>query len=372
MEPVFISNRGRLKRKMAHRVMGILLSAAVAFNMLPAGGFAAYASEGKAGQCEHHAAHTDDCGYTEETPGTPCTYVCKICNPQDSGEAGREPETTGICKHHQEHDDACGYQPESEDSEGSPCTYECRICPIEDLIAALPDKVTEDNAEDVRGQLDEILALFSVLTEDEQEQIDLSRCYELQAALDNANAPIPLVNGDVTLTTGNKEVIFTVGECGDNCQGHTITQNIQSGVVEAAKILVESGTHNITFSGLNLSSASVGIMPGGTMNLTLEGSNTIQGDVNKAGIYVPIGASLVITEESIGSLTVSGRDGAGIGGSWYAPTGETGNFDCGTVVINGGTLSATGSGVCAGIGGAYDDDNQTGGNGGTVTIPGRL
>ena len=52
------------------------------------------------GLCEHHAAHTDDCGYTEETPGTPCTYVCEICNPQDSGEADKEPET-GIVKQEQ-------------------------------------------------------------------------------------------------------------------------------------------------------------------------------------------------------------------------------------------------------------------------------
>ena len=111
-------------------------------------------------------------------------------------------------------------------------------------------------------------------------------------------------------------------------------------------------------------------MPGGTMNLTLDGNNTITANSNLAGIYVPVDATLVITEESTGSLTVSGSDGAGIGGAWYAPTGKTGNFDCGTVVINGGTIAATGSGVCAGIGGAYDDDNQTGGNGGTVTING--
>lgn len=26
------------------------------------------------GLCEHHTAHTDDCGYTEETPGTPCGH----------------------------------------------------------------------------------------------------------------------------------------------------------------------------------------------------------------------------------------------------------------------------------------------------------
>ena len=58
------------------------------------------------------------------------------------------------------------------------------------MIAALPDKVTEDNADDVRARLEEILALYRELTEDEQEQIDLSRCYELQKALDKTNAPM--------------------------------------------------------------------------------------------------------------------------------------------------------------------------------------
>ena len=396
--------------------------------------------------CQHE--HDDSCGYRVGTPGTPCTFICEICNggiSEDDGkennseaetpgtetgdetkepdgepagkpdngqekciceepceessgnEGGRvnkecpvcgaedaglsdckgkaekedtkQPEDTGICKHHQEHDDACGYQPESEDSEGSPCTYECRICPIEDLIAALPDKVTEDNADEVRAQLDEILALFSVLTEDEQEQIDLSRCYELQAALDNANAPIPLVNGDVTLTTGNKEVIFTVGECGDNCQGHTITQNTQSGVVESAKILVESGTHNITFSGLNLRSAAVGIMPGGTMNLTLVGTNKIVG--SGRGFYVPVGATLVITEQSTGSLDISltnSTTAAGIGGAYYDPNGNDGDFSCGMVVINGGTITAAGRDDSAGIGGASYAPNF--GNGGNITITG--
>lgn len=58
-----------------------------------------------------------------------------------------------------------------------PCGYECRICPMEDLIAALPDAVTEDNAEDVRWKLNEILALYTELTWEEQEKLDLTRCY---------------------------------------------------------------------------------------------------------------------------------------------------------------------------------------------------
>lgn len=33
--------------------------------------------------CRHE--HDSECGYTEEVPGTPCTFVCEICNPQDGG-----------------------------------------------------------------------------------------------------------------------------------------------------------------------------------------------------------------------------------------------------------------------------------------------
>ena len=364
--------------------------------------------------CRHE--HDSECGYTESTPGTPCTYVCEICNPQDSGEADEEPETgiikqeqcscltlctegqinpdcpvcgaedaglsdckgkaekedtkqpedTGICKHHQEHDDACGYQPESEDSEGSPCTYECRICPIEDLIATLPDKVTEDNADEVRAQLDEILALYRELTGDEQEQIDLSRVYELQGALDEANDPTPLSTGDVDLCSTNT-VTLTEAECSGGCQGHKITQSYTQ--IVRAKILVESGTHNITFSGLNLSPAAVGIMPGGTMNLTLVGTNKIVG--SGRGFYVPVGATLVITEQSTGSLDISlgsYATAAGIGGAYYDPNGNDGDFSCGMVVINGGTITAAGRGDSAGIGGASYAPNF--GNGGNITITG--
>ena len=96
-------------------------------------------------------------------------------------------QNTGLCAHHQEHTADCGY---SEDDD-IPCGYECRICPIEDLIAALPDGVDGDGAEEVTSQLERILALYTELTEEEQEQVDMTRCYELQKTLDAAKAPAP-------------------------------------------------------------------------------------------------------------------------------------------------------------------------------------
>lgn len=145
MKSVFTLYKRRLKQKTAHRVMGIFLSAVLTFQLLPAGGLAVYASEEKEGLCRHHAEHTPD----------------------------------------------CGYQTASGDGEGSPCNYDCLICPVEERIAGLPDaqEVTEGSAEEVQAQLAEILALYSQLPEDAQEQTDLSRCRELQEALEAAKTP---------------------------------------------------------------------------------------------------------------------------------------------------------------------------------------
>ena len=144
---------------------------------------------------------------------------CKGKDTEDSTEDTEEntdqPEDTDLCKHHREHDDTCGYLPESEDSGGSPCTYECRICPIEKLIAALPDAadITEDNEEEVRAQLEEILALYRELNEDEQGQIDLSHCYGLQEKLDAANIPDPVEEGTPDLELFGQKVCS--GDSGD-------------------------------------------------------------------------------------------------------------------------------------------------------------
>ena len=187
---------------MKRRILSIITALALCLSLCPTW---ALAAEADPALCPHHREHTEDCGYTAPAEGQPCghehtaeCYALEVLPDTESGddyEIGADTENLLDCQH--THDSECGY---AQADPGQPCGYECRICPIEDLIAALPDKVTEDNAEDVRGQLDEILALFSVLTEDEQEQIDLSRCYALQGALDEANAPMLAAEGAVTIT----------------------------------------------------------------------------------------------------------------------------------------------------------------------------
>lgn len=65
-----------MKRKWK-RTLSILLSVAMLFSMT--GMNTVFATEGgqtigASGPCEHHEAHTDECGYIEGTPETPCTH----------------------------------------------------------------------------------------------------------------------------------------------------------------------------------------------------------------------------------------------------------------------------------------------------------
>jgi len=90
------------------------------------------------------------------------------------------------------------------------------------------------------------------------------------------------------------------------------------------------------------------------LNLTLEGENTLLGLDHGAGIEVEKGATLVITENSTGSLkAVGGAYGAaGIGGNADAVSyifGSVGSTDTdgtkygtGTIIIKGGTIAAEG------------------------------
>ena len=102
----------------------------------------------------------------------------------------------------------------------------------------------------------------------------------------------------------------------------------------------------------------------GSATIVLAGTNSVQGSRHYSGIYVPSGQTLVIRGD--GSLSATGGDGgAGIG------AGHDSTNSCGNIVIEGGTVTATGVNCGAGIGGSY---YASCGNitieGGTVTATG--
>ena len=128
-------------------------------------------------------------------------------------------------------------------------------------------------------------------------------------------------------------------------------------------ITIKSGTHELTLEDVGIygdGSPAVQVQSGATLNLTLEGENLLVGDDEYAGLNVPSGATLTITEGSTGYLYARSNGAAGIGGS----SGET----AGSITIAGGTINAIGLGdsynAGAGIGGGPS------GSGGTITITG--
>ncbi|MGN0155851.1 MAG: hypothetical protein ACI39N_01265, partial [Lachnospiraceae bacterium] len=102
--------------------------------------------------CEH--VHDENCGYQE---GSECKHVHDdACGYDETGECTHvHDDSCGYaegseCKH--VHDDACGYV---ESSEGSPCTFVCEICEAQEHTDVLPD--TEENfteASDLHGEID--------------------------------------------------------------------------------------------------------------------------------------------------------------------------------------------------------------------------
>ena len=139
---------------------------------------------------------------------------------------------------------------------------------------------------------------------------------------------------------------------------------MKEGVSETTtdRILIASGINadiTLTSVKINLSNYTnmncAFNMTGSTVNLTLHGDNILKSSSANAGLEVPSGSVLVITEASTGTLVASGGNyrSAGIGGS--------NTRSGGTININGGTITATGTDG-AGIGGGG------GGSGGVINI----
>ena len=121
-------------------------------------------------------------------------------------------------------------------------------------------------------------------------------------------------------------------------------------------ITIDNVTVNLTIKNVTIKSggdgargwdlAGIYLKGNAQLNLTLEGKNTLLGQDQGAGIEVEKGATLVITEQSNGSLkAVGGAYGAaGIGGKAGSTGYEGANEEYGTgkIIIKGGTIEAVG------------------------------
>ena len=292
--------------KLKKRILSLLLCGAMLFSLCSQSvlaeenGQAGGVTIGTSGLCEHHPEHNADCGYTEGTAGTPCVHEhtadcyeevtnCvhehdEDCYPEESvsgneatpsGAQKREPENcphicdeeSGCitkelnCQH--EHDDGCGYSPATA---GTPCGYVCELCGSEDseklatpsnaeavtvasvqaMIDGLPnaEEITEDNAEEVKAQLEAIDEAKEKLSDEEIDELDMTRYAEAAAALGALAAPMLLANDSpdeqFSLTPGGTYYF--------DLSGASIPGTANSGNSVGAASLPDTSLHYVPFT----------------------------------------------------------------------------------------------------------------------------
>ena len=165
--------------------------------------------------------------------------------------------------------------------------------------------------------------------------------------------------GSVTLTEVDGVKYFTV-------DGQTLSYTgsfLLSGSTTTNNVTVVSGTHLITMDGLtiDLSGVEGGIalnITGGAVELTLTGENHLSGyrayfsdGTGCEAIYIGEGTSLTVTAASTGSLSLNGyrRDDNYPGEEDPCSTLDAVN-GAGDLIINGGSITNSGSLDCGGVG----------------------
>ena len=263
--------------KLKKRIAALLMAGAMVCSALPVNVLAAENSnQNVGGLCQHHTEHNADCGYTEGIEGTPCahehtndcyTEVTECvhehtdeCYPAESvsgntvtpseAEEAEPTECTHVCSEESgcvtrklncqhEHNEDCGYSPATE---GTPCGYVCEICgaegnaktatpsnaedvtvaSVQAMIDALPnaEEITEDNAEEVKAQLDAIDEAKAQLSDEELDQLDFSLYTEAASALGGLANPM--------LTDSTKKISVRM-----NAKNGKFTDSVSDGVSTA-------------------------------------------------------------------------------------------------------------------------------------------
>lgn len=200
---------------MKKRILSILLICCMVLTMLPATALAEESGQTgggvtASGLCEHHPAHDDECGYTEGTAGTPCGYVCEIC-----GAEGNTAEAMTVER-------------------------------VQAMIDALPDaeEITEDNAEEVTAQLEAIDEAKAELTDEEIDELDITRYMAAAAALGSLAAPMLLANAapaeQFNLTPG--------GTYWFDLSGENIPGTVNTGTSFGAVSVPDTTLHYVPFT----------------------------------------------------------------------------------------------------------------------------
>ena len=263
---------------MRKRLTAALLCLCLLFTLFPATAFA----EGEpdsgpppAGSalCEHHPSHDAACGYTEGSAGSPCAFVCEVCNAHDSGDTATPSDA----------------QPEE-------CTCE-KLCTEEEINEDCP----------VCGA----------------GGANLSACEGLEAQPATPSNALPVTVlaaekntvyvGGVALTGSSDSIVYAI----TNKSGEVITKDATAdnynimwdgSTLTLCGATIKKELNDYDESLFYITGAAIGVFnQSGDANLTitLEGTNTIEGVSYGIRVYAPSIGSANLTITGSGTLYVN-------------------------------------------------------------------
>lgn len=334
--------------------------------------------------CQHE--HDSECGYSPAVEGTPCCYVCEICNPADSEEPEAECVCEILCAEENINTDCpiCG----AEDADLTQCagkeTNE-QVKTVQELIDALPtaeklNDMSKDEQNEAYNALQAAYDAYEGLTDEQKAQIVGAEIFEsLFTFFNGMTNALATVNGVNYLDVdGNRQTANNVTVIdGNSTTWDSGWYVVNSNVTISNRVTVQGNVYLILADGCTLNAGNKGINVGENQSLTIYGQNGDSGQLIAAGgVYeAGIGSGFF---ENAGNITINGGNITATGGHDAAGIGGGSEGNGGEIVINGGMVKAAGGGDAPDIGGGAgqsadkivigDRANVTNGSGGAVTL----
>lgn len=356
---------------MKKRVLSLFLAFTLCFSMLPT------------------AALAEEAGVVQDAANANSTYTTGENAGLTGGKDGSVPDST----------DGGDADSSGEAQDGEADTA---VSAVQELIDALPDEVTAENAETVAEQLAAIDAALEALTAEQLTKVDLTRYETVCAALTELSAVqgashashcVCGGNGDVNGHTHNTDTTRTAADAlPGNAGSYYLTQSV------TADWAVPTGEVNLCLNGQTIN-GKITIGSGASLTLTdCTGKGRVQGEVLvnggkfelysgtiTGGVQVGMKGGTYQTGSSFtmygGAITGNKTDSSSGGGVFLV--GTTNQTDPPNFTMHGGTISNNtagasdggGGGVYVGEkcsftmdGGTITGNTATAGNGGGIYI----
>ena len=348
---------------MKKRLFAAFVSLCIIMSMLPTMVFAEGVQDSgivtsESGLCEHHTQHDESCGYTEGTAEIPCSHE----HNENCGGL-TDPEA---CNH--THDKACDFVPATE---GTPCTFVCEVCNAQD--SGNPATPSDAQPEECTCE---------TLCTGEEINGDCPVCSAEGAELDKVCVgaapmlPVTVLAAGEHDSHSNNWMEFTAGTTTLSGGSYYLSGDVEysgtESITVSGEVILCLNDHKLDLKGRRISvgsGASFTLCDCSTGGVLTGGSDSAR---NGGGVYVAGGGTFTMTGGSIAGNTAAAGGGVYVdeGGTFTMAGGSINNNKAtsgggGGGMVNLGTFTLSGGSI---TGNATND--ETYGSGGGVCLYG--